>query len=335
MRAVVFHEHGPFENLRVEEVADPELVPGACLVRIRAVTLNGFDPMVMRGIPGLKTPLPMIPGADLSGEIVALGEGVDGARWRVGQHVAIQPNRPEGMMGETLRGGMCELVVVPEPYLIAVPGGVSHEAAACLPTAYGTAYRMLHTRGNIQAGEKILILGASGGVGTCCIQLAKAAGCEVVAVTSSAEKAEKLRALGADHAIDTSREDFVRWVVDHYGKPRTRGEGGGVDVCVNYTGGDTWAPAFRTVRKHGRILTCGATAGYDPKTDIRYIWSFEHTIIGSDGWTREDHEALLAMLADGRLTPVIDRVVPMEEIVTAMRDLAERRVTGKVVISVA
>ena len=332
MRAVVFHEHGPFDNLAVEDIAEPTLEPGACLVRVRAVSLNGFDPMVMRGIPGLKTPLPMIPGADISGEIAAVGEGVTG--WREGQHVAVQPNRPDGMMGETLRGAMCELIAVPQEYLIAVPDGVSHAETACMPTAYGTAYRMLHTRGGIQAGEKVLILGASGGVGTCCVQLAKAAGCEVIAVTSSAEKAGALTAMGADRAIDTSSQNFVRAVIEHCGKPRTRGEGGGVDVCVNYTGGETWAQCFRMVRKHGRILTCGATAGYDPKTDIRYIWSFEHTIIGSDGWSREDHEALLAMVAEGRLKPVIDRTIPMEEVASGMRALADRRVVGKVVVEV-
>jgi alcohol dehydrogenase len=332
MRAIVFDDHGPFENLTLTDIPDPELVPGACRIRVKAVSLNGFDPMVMRGIPGLRTPLPMIPGADIVGEIVDIGDGVEG--FYVGQRVAVQPNRPDGMMGETLRGGLCEFLVVPQEFLLPVPDAVSDEKAACLPTAYATAYRMLHTRGAIQAGEKMLILGASGGVGTCCIQLAKRAGLEVAAVTSSAEKAEKLLAIGADHAVDGSRTDFVQWVIETWGKPRTRGAGGGADVCVNYSGGDSWARSFRTVRRGGRILTCGATGGYDPKTDIRYIWSFEQTIIGSNGWEREDHLAMLDIIARGELDPVIDRVVPMSEIVTAMRDLDGRKVTGKVVLTV-
>lgn len=334
MRAIVFHEHGPFENLALEEFPDPQAGPGECLVRVKAVSLNGFDPMVMRGIPGLRTPLPMIPGADISAEIVELGPEVDGAVWAVGQRVAVQPSRPDGMMGETLRGGMCEYLAVPTEFLIAVPDAVSDVQAACLPTAYATAYRMLHTRGRIRKGEKVLILGASGGVGTCCIQLARRAGCEVIAVTSRADKAEKLKAIGADHAIDTSQDDYVEWVVDRYGKPRTRGETGGVDVCVNYSGGEDWTKCFRTVRRGGRILTCGATAGYDPKTDIRYIWSFEYDILGSNGWMREDHVAMLDIIARGELEPVIDRVVPMTEIRTAMRDLEERRITGKVVLTI-
>ncbi|MEO1105786.1 MAG: zinc-binding dehydrogenase, partial [Pseudomonadota bacterium] len=127
---------------------------------------------------------------------------------------------------------------------------------------------------------------------------------------------------------------YVAWVIEHYGKPRTRGETGGVDVCVNYSGGADWAHALKAVRRGGRILTCGATAGYDPKTDLRYIWSFEHTILGSNGWQRSDHVAMLDLIAAGDLVPVIDRVVPMGEIRTAMQDLYDRKVTGKVVLTI-
>ncbi|MEL6978311.1 MAG: zinc-binding dehydrogenase [Pseudomonadota bacterium] len=334
MRAVMFDDHGPFENLKLTEAPDPVAGDGECLVRVKAVSLNGFDPMVMRGIPGLKTPLPMIPGADIAAEIVALGPGVDAGLFAEGQRVAVQPNRPNGMMGETLRGGLCEFLAVPTDYLIPVPDAVSDVHAACLPTAYATAYRMLHSRGAVAAGEKILILGASGGVGTCCIQLAKRAGLEVIAVTSRADKAEKLIAIGADHAIDASQEDYVEWVKRAYGKPRAYGASGGVDVCVNYSGGADWTKCFRTVKRGGRILTCGATAGYDPKTDIRYIWSFEYSIIGSNGWARADHVAMLDIIARGELDPVVDRVAPMSEIQSAMRDLYERKIVGKVVLTV-
>jgi len=334
MRAIVFDQHGSFENLHETTLPDPEITASQCLVRVRAVSLNGFDPMVLRGIPGLRTPLLMIPGADIAGEIAALGADVDGARFAVGQRVAIEPSSERGMMGETLRGGLCELIAIDAAQLLPVPDAVPDKYAACLPTAYATAYRMLFVRGQVQPGETILILGASGGVGTCCIQLAKAAGCRVVAVTSTADKAEKLARLGADHVIDGSTTDFVEYVIAAFGKPRTRGTSGGVDVCVNYTGGDSWAKSFRTVRRGGRILTCGATAGYAPKTDIRYIWSFEHQIIGSNGWETRDHARLLDMIARGELVPTIDRVVPMSEIATAMRDQYERRIFGKVVLQV-
>lgn len=334
MRAIVFDEHGPFDNLVERDLPRPEPGPGQVLLAIRAVSLNGFDPMVMRGIPGLRTPLPMIPGADMMGEAVALGDGVPADVAQLGQRFGVNPSTQSGMMGETARGGLCEYVVVDHQALVPVPDGVTDHQAACLPTAYGTAHRMLFTRGNLQPGETVLILGASGGVGTSCIQLARAAGAEVVAVTSSAAKAQALRDLGATHVIDGSQENFVDAVIRLYGKPRTRGASGGVDVCVNYSGGDTWAECFRTVRRGGRILTCGATGGYDPKTDIRYTWSFEHTILGCNGWRDEDHRRMLDLIARGQFAPVIDRVVDMGEIRTAMRDLFERKVTGKVVLEV-
>jgi len=334
MRAVIFEEHGPFENLILRDLPRPQIRPGECLVKVLAVSLNGFDPMVMRGIPGLKTPLPMIPGADIMGIIAEIGTNVPPGCFVKGQRVGIDPSTDTGMMGETRRGGLCEYMAVEERYLVAIPDGVSDHQAACLPTAYATAHRMLFTRGQLQAGEKVLILGASGGVGTSCIQLAKSVGAQVVAVSSSAAKAAALKALGADHVIDASQVDFVDEVWQIYGKPRTRGGSGGVDVCVNYSGGDGWAKGFRTVRQGGRILTCGATGGYDPKTDIRYIWSFELTILGCNGWEREDHVQMLDLIADGRFSPVIDRVVDMGDIQGAMRDLAERRVTGKVVLKV-
>lgn len=334
MRAVVFDEHGPFENLALRDLSMPLIKRDECLLKVHAVSLNGFDPMVMRGIPGLKTPLPMIPGADIMGVIVEIGVDVPNGQFANGQRVGIDPSTDTGMMGETRRGGLCEFMAVEARYLVPIPDGVSDHQAACLPTAYATAHRMLFTRGQLQQGEKVLILGASGGVGTSCIQLAKAVGAEVVAVSSSAAKAAALRSLGADHAIDASREDFVEAVWSIYGKPRTRAGGGGVDVCVNYSGGDSWAKALRTVTKGGRILTCGATGGYDPKTDLRYIWSFELTVLGCNGWERDDHVQMLDMISNGVFSPVIDRVVDMDDIQKAMRDLADRKVTGKVVLQV-
>jgi len=334
MRAIQFEEHGPIENLHEADIPMPEISPTQCLLKVKAVSLNGFDPMVMRGIPGLRTPLPMIPGADMSAVITELGSAVDGSRFARDQRVGVNPSNDKGMMGETLRGGLCEYIAVEADQLIPVPDAVNDLAAACLPTAYATAHRMLFTRGQVQPGEKVLILGASGGVGTCCIQLAKMAGCEVIAVTSSSEKSDKLREIGADHVVDTSAIHYVDYVIDTFGKPRTRGVSGGVDVCVNYSGGEHWAESFKTVRRGGRILTCGATGGYAPKTDIRYIWSFEHTILGSNGWEEDDHVKMLDLIGSGRIEPVIDRVVPMSGIRQAMHDLQDRKVIGKVVLEI-
>jgi alcohol dehydrogenase len=331
MKAVVFHQHGPLDNLRYEDYPDPRPGPTEVLIRVGAVALNGFDPMVLRGIPGLKTPLPMIPGADIAGQIVELGDSVDRSRWRVGNRVTVIPNQPTGMMGETKRGGCSELVAVEQDYLLPIPDAVSFVEASCLPVAYGTALRMIETRGQLQRGDKVLILGASGGAGTCCVQLAKSIGCEVIACASSDWKLARLKELGADHTINTSTQNYVAEIHRMYGKPRIRG-GGGVDVIVNYTGGETWAECFRALKLQGKLLTCGATAGYDPKTDIRYIWSFEFNILGSNGWTVEDQRELLRRVADGRVKPVVHCERPLSEIKIPFQELMDREVFGKAVL---
>src|SRR5207237_6226255 len=163
------------------------------------------------------------------------------------------------------------------------PDAVSFVDAACLPTAYGTALRMMTARGKIVRGERVLILGASGGVGTSCVQLGKLLGAEVIACASSEEKVQKLEALGADRVINTATQDYVAEILRLYGKPSIWG-GGGVDVVINYTGGDTWEQSLRVLTRQGRLITCGATAGHTGATDIRYVWSFELTLIGSNGW---------------------------------------------------
>jgi alcohol dehydrogenase len=217
--------------------------------------------------------------------------------------------------------------------LIRLPDDVSYEAAAALPVAYGTAYRMMVARGRIAPGEKVLILGASGGVGTCCVQLAKLAGAHVVVATSSEDKLTRLKALGADDGINYKSDDFMKEVHRRYGKPKFFGGESGMDVVVNFTGGDTWVPSLRCLRNNGRLLTCGATAGFDPKEDIRYIWTFELNIVGSNGWLPEDLAALLALVRSGKLTPVIDQKLPLKETREAFRRLDERAVFGKIIVA--
>src|SRR5262249_28133604 len=176
--------------------------------------------------------------------------------------------------------------------LIAMPAKVSFEDAAALPVAYGTAHRMLITHDTVKAGERVLVLGASGGVGTGCVILAKMLGAHVIACASSTEKMARLKELGADEAIDYTQVDFSKWAVEQYGKPQRRSYEGGVDVVINFTGGDTWLPSLRCLKRGGKLLVCGATAGYDPKEDLRYIWSFELKVIGSNSFYDEDLRAL-------------------------------------------
>lgn len=334
MKAVMFDAHGGVDALNWRDWPDPQPAANEALIKIEAAALNGFDPMVLNGIPTLKTPLPMIPGGDMAGVIVALGAEVPAAAWRVGDRVLVQPLQPgRGMMGETARGGFCELVAVPQDYLVRMPAEVSFVDAAALPVAYGAAHRMMVTRGRIAAGERVVVLGATGGVGTCCVQLAKLAGAEVVACTSAAAKVERLKAIGADHVINTSTHEVGAEIIRLYGKPRVFGPSGGADVVVNYIGGDSWAKSLRMIKRGGRMLTCGATDGYDPKTDIRYIWCYELNVMGANGWTIEDLEALLGLVASKRLAPVIDSVRPMREARSAMQELIDRKVFGKAILA--
>lgn len=332
MKAQVLHQHGSRDDITFEGAwPDPVAAEGQVIVRIRACALNYHDIFTMRGMPGIKVPLPVIMGIDAAGEVVSCGPGVDG--FAAGDRVLIDPiNRQTGkLFGEMMNGGLAELAVLDAHMLVPMPDGVDFAQAAALPCAYGTAYRMMVTRGKIQAGEKVLILGASGGVGTCCVQLAKLAGAHVIAAASSPEKMERLRALGADEVINYAERDFMAQIHELHGKPRITGQGG-VDVIVNFTGGETWVPALRSLKKNGRMLTCGATAGFDPKTDIRYIWTFEQNIIGSNGWDRDDVHRLLELVRDGQLRPVVDDVYPLSETRAAFAALEERRAFGKVIV---
>jgi len=335
MKAIVFHAHGGVENLKYEEIPVPTPARDEVLIRVRAVSLNGFDPMILKGTTSLKTPFPMSPGGDFSGEIVALGSSVDGGgTWRAGDRVCPYPYiEGRGMTGETLPGACRELVTMPVTNLLRMPEGLSFVDAAALPIAYGTALRMMQTRGAIRAGEKVLILGATGGVGTCCVQLGAAVGAEVIACGSAEWKLSRLKEIGATHVIDTSKEDILKAVRERFGKPHYMG-GGGVDVVVNYIGGDTWVPSLKVLRHQGRLLVCGATAGYAPAEDLRYIWSFELQIIGSDGWTYEDQTTLMNMVVEGKLKPVIHSTRPLSETPQALQELIDRKVFGKSILTV-
>ena len=179
----------------------------------------------------------------------------------------------------------------------------------------------------------VLVLGASGGVGTGCVILAKMLGAEVIACTSSDEKAERLKSLGSDHVINHQEVNFSKWVIEHFGKPQRRTHEGGVDVVINFTGGDTWAPTLRCVKRGGKILVCGATAGYDPKEDLRYVWTFELQIRGSNSFYDDDLRALLNLVQDGKIKPVIDEVLPLERSVEGLRRIEDREVFGKVIVA--
>jgi len=333
MRAVLTVAHGGREVLQLRDVPDPTVGATDVLLRVAATSINYHDIFTRRGMPGVRIQLPVIAGSDIAGTVVAVGPQAQ-SHW-MGKRALVDPVLREadrvGMLGETLPGGRAEQVAIPQSMLVEIPAGVSFEQAAALPLAYGTAYRMIVTRGKVRSGERVLVLGASGGVGVACVQLAKLLGAEVIACASSASKLERLREIGADHVVNYREQPFLEAVKAVYGKPRVTGTGG-VDVAINFTGGDTLVPTQKCVKVGGRILCCGATAGFDLQLDARYWWTFEQTLIGSDGWMKEDLATLLGLVAEGRLQPVIDRVLALADAAEGERLLEDREIFGKVVL---
>jgi NADPH:quinone reductase-like Zn-dependent oxidoreductase len=333
MKALVLRKHGGLDDLDV--VSDhprPRAIEGHVVIRVRASSFNYHDVFTVRGMPGIKVPLPVVIGLDMAGEIAEVGAGVTG--WKAGDRVLVNPvDKKKGLMGEMLDGGMAEYCLVAADQLVAMPAGVSFEEAASLPVAYGTAHRMIVTHNTVKKGDKVVILGASGGVGTGCVILSKLLGAEVVSCTSSPEKMEALRKLGSDHVLDVKETDFSKWAVEKYGKPQRRSYDGGVDVVINFTGGDTWHPSLRCLKRGGKLLVCGATAGYDPKEDLRYVWSFELQIIGSNSFYDDNLKALMQLIHEGKFKPVIDKVLPLEQAREGLRLIQDREVIGKVVVA--
>ena len=334
MRAMVLKGHGGPDSLVYDEsFPDPECGKNDVVVRVKATSLNYHDIFTRNGMPGIKIEMPMICGLDVAGEIAEVGDEVSG--WSRGDRVLIDPrNRVEGgLVGETIHGGLAEYCRVASHQLVKIPAGVTYDQASSLPVAYGTAHRMMVTIGKIKNDEKVLILGASGGVGTGALLLAKMAGSEAMVCASSEEKMERLKDLGADHAITYMDNQFHKGVYERFGKPGRRGFEGGVNMVVNFTGGETWVPSLRSLKRGGRLVTCGATAGFDPKTDIRFIWTFELQLLGSNSWEREDLTQLMDYIDGGKMNPVIDKILPLKDASEGIRLLEEREVFGKVIIN--
>ena len=331
MRAAVVSEHGPIDSIVLNsDYPEPSPEPGWVRVRVGATSLNFHDIFSRRGMPGIRLPLPLIIGSDIAGTIDQLGDGVED--WSPGDRVLIDPMYVErGMIGERWDGGRAEYCVAHASQLVRIPDAVSFEIAASIPLAYATAHRMMVTRGQVSADDQVLVMGASGGVGTACVLLAKRAGASVLACASSTEKLERLADLGADHGINYVESDMRTAAWEVAGKPRIMGSGG-VDLLVNCTGGGTWNDSIRCLKVGGRLVTCGATAGFQEEVDVRYIWTFEHNLMGSNGWRRSDIESLLTYAADGTLTPVIDKVLDLADVHEAERLMESRAVFGKIVL---
>lgn len=323
MKAAVIERQGGLENLVYRDYPDPEPRAGEVLVRVRGCGLNHLDIFVRRGMPGFPVPMPFISGGDMAGEIAALGPQVTG--WKIGDRVGMHPVTHEGMMGEEVPGGMAEYVRIPTENLIPLADHVDFVTAAAVPIAYGTAIRMLFEIGKVQAGDLVLILGASGGVGVACLQLCKMIGARVIAAAGSEEKCRRLAELGADHTINYAAGDFSKAAWTLSGKQ-------GVDVLINYTGGDTWVPSLRALKPRGKLLTCGATAGFATENDMRFIWVRELQILGSNGYSKENVATGLRYVSEGRFKPVVSHVMPLAQAREAERLMESREFLGKIVV---
>ena len=341
MKAVVFEKHGGPEVLEYTEVPEPKAGPGEVLIEVKATSINHIDIFLRRGMPGIKVPLPKIVGSDAAGIIRQMAPDVSGLT--VGQRVTINPGISCGrcefcaagfgsqctsyaMVGENRDGAYAELVAVPAHIVLPIPDSISFEEAAAAPLVFLTAWSMMVTKGNIRPGEDVLILGAGAGVGTAAIQIAKMTGCRVFVTASNDEKLERARQLGADFLINYKTEEFDKKIRELTNKR-------GVDVVVDYIGADTWVRSLRSARRGGRVLTCGATTGFAPQTDLRQIFFRQVQVIGSTMGSQRDFLDVMKCVFRGQLKPVIDRVLPLREVRRGHELVEERAVFGKIVLN--
>jgi NADPH:quinone reductase-like Zn-dependent oxidoreductase len=341
MKAVVFNQHGGPEVLQYVDVPDPRPGPGEVLIEVKATSINHIDIFLRRGMPGIKVPLPKIVGSDAAGIIRELGRDVSGLM--PGQRVTINPGITCGhcefcsagfgsqcvswaMVGEHRDGAYAEFVVVPAHIVLQIPDHISFEEAAAAPLVFLTAWSMMVGKGNIRPGEDVLILGAGAGVGTAAIQIAKLVGCRVFATASNAEKLQRAKELGADFLINYTTEEFDKTIRDLTNKR-------GVDIVVDYIGADTWVRSLRSARRGGRVLTCGATTGFAPQTDLRHIFFRQVQVLGSTMGSHREFLDVMKCVFRGQLKPVIDRVLPLPEAGKGHELIEQRAVFGKIVLT--
>lgn len=340
MKALLFREFGGPEVLRYEDVADPTIGPGEVLVKVRAAALNHLDLWVRDGLPMLNTPLPFWTGSDIAGDVAQVGAGVEG--FKAGDRVAVNPNltcgrceyclRGEdplcdsfGILGEHCVGGLADFVKVDGRNVLRLPDHVGYETAAAFTLVNMTAWRMLVTQAALRPGEDLLILGVGGGVSSAAVGIGKLCGARVWVTSSSDDKLERAKALGADECINYAKEDWAAAVWQRTGKR-------GVDVVLENVGAATWKGSLRVLAKGGRLVTCGATSGPKGETDIRVLFWKQLRIIGSTMANRREFREAMTQLFRGTLKPIVDRVFPLKDGAEAQRLLAEGKQFGKLVL---
>jgi NADPH2:quinone reductase len=340
MKAIFFEKHGGNEVLRYGDRPEPAAGPGQVRIAVRAAALNHLDLFVRNGIPDV--PLPQIPGADAAGVVDAVGAGVEGVT--PGDRVLVQPGLYDNVcefcrsgeqslcikfqiVGEHGPGTFAEKVIVPARNVFPIPPRLSFEEAAAFPLAYQTAWRLIVGRGAVGPGQTVLVHGGGGGVAGAAVQIARLCGARVFATTSGDGKMRWLKEAGAEVVIDYAREDVAKAIRAITGKR-------GVDVVLDSVGEKTWMTSLQAVRKGGRIVTCGATTGPNPKEEIRLVYWKQIAILGSTMANDREFRELLSAVASGALSPRIDRVYPLARAAEAYARLEEGKQGGKIVLAV-
>ncbi|MFC1728998.1 zinc-binding dehydrogenase [candidate division KSB1 bacterium] len=341
MKAVKFDQHGDVSVLQYTDVEVPEIAADEVLVQVKACALNHLDIFVRQGMPGIKIPLPHIGGSDISGVIA--GTGVAVRNVSEGDAVFLSPGigcgtceecmngfdnqcRHYTLIGYMVDGGYAEYVKVPARNALLIPKGMSFDEAAAFPLVFLTAWHMLVTRAGIRPGDTVLVHAAGSGVGSAGIQIAKLFGAEVITTASSKAKLDKAVELGADHVIDYVREDFSAKIKELTNRR-------GVDIVFEHTGSSTFEKSIRSLAPNGRLVTCGATTGYDAHVDIRYIFAKQLTICGSYMGRIGELIDVVKFFEKGRLKPVIDKNFPLKDAAKAQLYMTERRQFGKIILN--
>lgn len=343
MKAVIVREHGGYDKLELSDIPEPQPKSDEAIVAPRAIALNHLDVWVRRGVPGHKFPLPIVPGAEIAGVIDSVPENDHG--WKKGDEVIVAPGVScgvcvaclsgqdplcphYGIFGEERSGGAAERLAVPLRNLIRKPATLTFEQAAAFPLDMLTAWHMLVARAQLRPGETVLVQAGGSGVGSAGVQVAKLFGATVYTTVGSAEKAARAKELGADETILYREVDFAQEVRRLTGKR-------GVDVVFEHVGGETFEKSLRALARGGRLVTCGATAGADATINIRLIFFKLLSILGSTMGSLAEMHAIVGLVAAGKLRPVVDRVLPLEQIGEGHRILENREAFGKIVLKVS
>jgi NADPH:quinone reductase-like Zn-dependent oxidoreductase len=340
MKAVTIRTHGGPEVVSLEDLPDPQPAPGQVVVAVKAAALNHLDLWVRKGWQGLLLSFPHVLGSDVAGTVEAVGPGVD--RVKVGDAVVVNPSlgcglcerclageenlcRRFAILGEHVSGGQGERLAVPARNVLPKPARLSFEEAAAVPLTFMTAWHALVRRAKLRVGETVLVHAAGSGVGVAAVQIAKLLGARVIATAGSDAKLEKAKALGADEVVNYETQDFVREV-------KRLTDRRGVEVVFEHVGKRTWEKSILAAAVGGRITTVGATTGFDPLTDLRHVFFRQLSILGSTMGTAADLLQILRYVGEGKLRPVVDRVLPLAEARQAQALLADRAQFGKVVL---